>query len=400
MVPPRRKKWTEEEERTLIGKYEEMLSDNTLSKFKTREKKFRPIAAHVNYLHHSRDPISYQWQWSWKDVSTKVQNMRHQYRLVKQKIRKPEAEEGVEIDWNDGLSHWSNFLRYKNVFGDFPLEEANQRVDILQFMEESFGVGENSVLGLGLDFEYDGEECDDCNINNNVHCNLVKKDTDECFEYEELDSVGPRSKKKRKKMKTLEKQFAQLREREAQLEDCEAERAQERQRREQMREEREQEWDLIMEERKKEKKNREQAREMARKDNNIELETLEKESGERERLRRDERLKIERDWEERMDQRRLEWKKMIDDMMSHHRAAMDQMQLQILHDQQTITTQLLGVLSQWTTQNITGLSHHNGATANTYLSQLIQSLHNLTGMVHSENRIVADNQDDHFIVDG
>ncbi|KAL0322674.1 UNVERIFIED_CONTAM: hypothetical protein Sangu_1886700 [Sesamum angustifolium] len=122
MTPqPRRKKWTEAEERTLIDKYGEMSCDGTLSKMKTREKKYKPIALHVNSMHHVRDPVLYPWQWTWKDVSTKVQNMRHQYALVKQKIKKQESsirgsgEE--EFDWMEGITHWSNFLGIRRSLG-------------------------------------------------------------------------------------------------------------------------------------------------------------------------------------------------------------------------------------------------------------------------------------------
>ncbi|KAL0368602.1 UNVERIFIED_CONTAM: putative pectinesterase 29 [Sesamum calycinum] len=98
MTPqPRRKKWTEAEERTLIDKYGEMSCDGTLSKMKTREKKYKPIALHVNSMHHVRDPVLYPWQWTWKDVSTKVQNMRHQYALVKQKIKKQDLRSGDRV---------------------------------------------------------------------------------------------------------------------------------------------------------------------------------------------------------------------------------------------------------------------------------------------------------------
>ncbi|CAM8921181.1 unnamed protein product [Rhodiola kirilowii] len=131
MTPSRRKKWTEAEERTLIDKYKEMVSNGTLGKMKTREKKFKPIACYVNNMHHVGDPVAFPWQWTWKDVSTKVQNMRHQYLLVKQKIKKPAHESdtcngdagmsGDEFDWLEGLTHWSNFLRYKEVFGDVSL---------------------------------------------------------------------------------------------------------------------------------------------------------------------------------------------------------------------------------------------------------------------------------------
>ena len=59
MMPPKRKKWTEVEEKTLIEKYGEMVSDGTLAKMKTREKKYKPITLYVNYAHHVRDPIAY-----------------------------------------------------------------------------------------------------------------------------------------------------------------------------------------------------------------------------------------------------------------------------------------------------------------------------------------------------
>ncbi|KAK9933078.1 hypothetical protein M0R45_020289 [Rubus argutus] len=117
MVPPRRKKWTEAEERTLIDKYGEMVSDGTLAKMKTREKKFKPIA--FICLHQGAEHG-------------------HQYLLVKQKIKKPQPESNSggggassgecsveEFDWMEGLTHWSNFLRYKEVFGDIVSSNGN-----------------------------------------------------------------------------------------------------------------------------------------------------------------------------------------------------------------------------------------------------------------------------------
>lgn len=127
-MPLRRKKWTEEEEETLISKYGELLQSGFLSKTKSRERKFEPIAAHVNALFHAQNPVAYPWLWSWKDASTKVQNMRHQYLGVKQKIRKmvpssiDPAGEHEEFEWRDGLSLWPNFLKYKAVFGDQELD--------------------------------------------------------------------------------------------------------------------------------------------------------------------------------------------------------------------------------------------------------------------------------------
>ncbi|KAI5083668.1 hypothetical protein GOP47_0003411 [Adiantum capillus-veneris] len=121
IMPLRRKKWTEEEEEALICKYGELLSSGFLSKTKSRERKFEPIAAHVNALFHARNPVAYPWLWTWKDASTKVQNMRHQFLGVKAKIRKL-AGELEAFDWADGLSQWSNFLKYKEVFGDQELD--------------------------------------------------------------------------------------------------------------------------------------------------------------------------------------------------------------------------------------------------------------------------------------
>ncbi|KAJ4969566.1 hypothetical protein NE237_016267 [Protea cynaroides] len=446
MMPPRRKKWTEEEERTLIDRYGEMVSDGTLAKMKTREKKFKPIAAQVNLMHHARDPVAFPWQWSWKDASTKVQNMRHQYLLVKQKIKKPvttsaggEGSAGEnqeeEFDWAEGLTHWPNFLRYKDVFGDVALGFNNNEsmtataavnrengrsfagrgraMEVMRYShlvpspDEGFGVGivdvsDNGVLGLGLGFEYDGEEGDE-NNNNNNH---MKEDGDDGFEYEEVDPNGTELRKRKKRLKGFEKrawsflinQFAQLRERDARFEDRDAERERERQRREQYSAELEQERERKWEEKEKKWEERERVREKMRRERFLEWEAMEKECAERERRRREEELIKEREWEERMGRRRLEWKKRMDDMLSQHRVAMDQIQSRILHDQQALASQLLGLVSQWT-GHPTGLSDHTGA-GNPYLSQMIQNLHNVNGIVHGENRVDGDNQDDQFIVDG
>ncbi|CAM6123211.1 unnamed protein product [Calypogeia fissa] len=172
----RRKKWSEEEEQTLISKYGEMARAGTLAKLKTREKKFEPIAAHVNAVHHFRDNVSFPWEWSWRDLSVKIQNMRNQYLGVKQKIRRsPHAatsnggctnkELGVggaggcgvysgnaggqllldEYDWTEGIVHWSNFLRYKEVFGDVELD-----------VTDSLGNGAGSPSSTLVNKSFDG----------------------------------------------------------------------------------------------------------------------------------------------------------------------------------------------------------------------------------------------------
>ncbi|ERN10053.1 hypothetical protein AMTRI_Chr06g172650 [Amborella trichopoda] len=434
IMPMRRKKWTEEEERTLIDKYAEMMANGTLARMKTREKKFRPIASEVNLMHHSQDPLAFPWQWTWKDASTKVQNMRHQYLGVKQKIRKSVASDGSieqeEFDWLEGLTHWPNFLRYKDVFGDVALG-FNDSMNMENGKNNSGGCGTsemgvlglgsetdiaiecgnengngNGLLGLGLGFEYEGDEREE---------NFVKDDR-EGFDYEEVEPMESRQRKKKRFLRFgdggkgpgqvvcnrfwvyLANQFAQLREREARHEEREVERERERQRREQFRLEAEEERERNLEECEREREEREQVREKSRQEWVREWEAMERESAEREKRRREEDLLREREWEERMERRRLEWRKKMDDMLSQHRVAMDQIQARIVQEQQNLINQLLGFLSQWTGHS-GGLSDHP-VGGNPYLSQMMQNMHHVNGIVHGEGRASEDNHDDQFIVDG
>ncbi|KAK6151048.1 hypothetical protein DH2020_015980 [Rehmannia glutinosa] len=161
----KRKKWSELEEQTLLSKYSDLLNSGTLPKLKTREKKFRPIADHVNSLHHLQDPITFPFKWSWRDVSIKVQNMRHQYLGVKQKIR----ISNNEFNWGDGEIHWENFLKYKEVFGDIELSDcvkdshnvSGQINNNKMFGDESISdiLGDGAAIGLG--YGMDSEEMED-----------------------------------------------------------------------------------------------------------------------------------------------------------------------------------------------------------------------------------------------
>ncbi|KAL4280605.1 hypothetical protein GQ457_03G028780 [Hibiscus cannabinus] len=90
------KKWSELEEQTLWSKYSDLLNSGTLSKLKTIEKKFKPIADHVNSIHHLQDPVTVPFN-TWG---------------VKQKIRISKDE----FNWKDGDNHWENLLKYEEVF--------------------------------------------------------------------------------------------------------------------------------------------------------------------------------------------------------------------------------------------------------------------------------------------
>ena len=92
-----------------------------------------------------------------------------------------------------------------------------------------------------------------------------------------------------------------------------------------------------------------------------EWEAMEKENEDMERKRKEEELIREREWEERMNCRRLEWKKRVDEMLNQHRAEMGQMQTRILHEQQDLSSQLLGKFSLWTAQPA-DLSDHTSAS--------------------------------------
>ncbi|XP_075523768.1 uncharacterized protein LOC142556261 [Primulina tabacum] len=443
MTPqPRRKKWTETEERTLIDKYGEMSREGTLSKMKTREKKYKPIALHVNSVHHSRDPVSYPWLWSWKDVSTKVQNMRHQYALVKQKIKKQESSVGgtgeEEFDWLEGTAHWSNFLRYKEVFGDMPLvfnnidsmamiavganectggfDQSGHEMDIGEFgqlvpvEEGDFVAGidgvENGVIEL--EFNYDGEEGEENYKVSEKSENCTRKDGGSEFVCEDNEPNSLKIRKKKKVSKGLEKrawvylanQLGQLREIETLFEQREVEREQKRQRREHLQTEMDKERERKWEEMEKDREAKDNTRESLRRQRIQEWELMERETEERERRRRREEALIhEREWEGRLSRRRSDWKTRMDEMLRQHRAEIGQIQTRILHEQQNLTSQFLGIITQWAGHPV-GLSDHAGASSH-YLSQMIQNLHHENGgMVHGDGRVEGDHQEDQFIVDG
>jgi hypothetical protein len=201
----RRKKWSEEEEQTLISKYGEMAQAGTLAKLKTREKKFEPIAAHVNAIHHSQDNVSFPWEWSWRDLSVKIQNMRNQYLGVKQKIRRPPgasvnttkdqfggggqqgSNSSDEYDWTEGIVHWSNFLRYKEVFGDVELDSSNNGEQL-----GNGGAGSPSSTLINKSFNGDGIGSKPNHSNGHGHGNGARGGRSHGGRLSEFSSRAPR----------------------------------------------------------------------------------------------------------------------------------------------------------------------------------------------------------------
>ncbi|CAL9096629.1 uncharacterized protein LOC103989256 [Musa acuminata AAA Group] len=392
-MAPRRKKWTEEEERSLLDKYAEMAADGSISRLRTRERRFRPIAAHVNAAHHAADPAAYPFLWSWKDAANKVHNMRHQYLLVKRKLlllNPPPTSSSssavaatAAVDWDEqGLSRWSNFLRYRSVFGDAPLPLT----DPAPAPGEAFD--NDGELALGLAF-------DDCAEGGSGEGADQEVGDDEGFDFDDVAPVAGsvpqqparplavnmgRMKRRKKKRAERRRALAAWKEWEAKMEDREAQ------------------WERARIERERAEVEAEKEREQERR--------------QVQRQRREEEI----EWEERMEGRRAEWRKRMEGMLREHRVEMEQIQARIIHEQQSVVGQLLGVLSQWAASPVfgglsdatgggtaLGQHHHHQHQphhqAVPYLSQMVHGLHHVNGIVPGENRVDGDGHEDHFIVD-
>lgn len=461
-MPMRRKKWTEEEEETLISKYGELLQSGFLSKMKSRERKFEPIATHVNVHFHIQNPVAYPWQWTWKDASTKVQNMRHQYLLVKQKIRRIvgslETGEHEEFDWEEGVTHWANFLKYKEVFGDQELDvkefftQANPRVlvgksrqrplfrpgghslpkDLIGVTGEGVGImnqnghllleagkeadlegttrveqvvldGETGDLGPGLGFEYEGEG-DENGIKDGVE--EYEDEDDETMEY------GRRKKRSQWRRSAMgldnnvsesrilafiASQFAELREKEARREERELERERERENRMLLLEA---ERAKQKEEWERERQELEQLRQREAERRDLDREEQELKRDMMEHQRRELEKERERMWKEKMEQEKMQWREKMETQAFQHQAAMMQIQLQIAQSQQSTLSMLTGALLQLAGQgnDLSG----QGSSVSPFVSHLLQNLQpHGNGLVQCGIRKGAgESSDSQFDVDG
>lgn len=318
----KRKKWSELEEEALLSKYSELLNLGTLVKLKTREKKFKPIAEHINAIHHLQDPITYPFKWSWRDVSIKVQNMRHQYLGVKQKIR---ASDG-EFNWKDGENHWENFLKYKQVFGDVELELKDNSKRVVPG-----GVCDGQLFdayGLGLDIDLEGFDEDEENVSGSSGGEDLGSDEAKKMKRRRLSLVGGQLLELRDSMARREEGYL-TREGESMS--------------------REDDWI-----------EKEHLREMRRRDaeEGLEMRELELEEmqimwarRDNDRLSRLEReLKEERQWrmhmEEKREEEELQWRERLVSMQIEHEKQMVQMQANACQNQ----LQVLGVMTRFMCQ--------------------------------------------------
>ncbi|KAF7134652.1 hypothetical protein RHSIM_Rhsim08G0085800 [Rhododendron simsii] len=354
----KRKKWSELEEQTLLQKYSDLLTSGTLAKLKTREKKFKPIADAVNALHHHLDPISFPFKWSWRDVSIKVQNMRHQYLGVKQKIR---ASDGTDsYNWTDGENHWENFLRYKEVFGDVEIDAKGKRESGNVGGDDDVDVFGGDVFGLG----FDGYS-DDLDENGDLGDDVGESYDGFCGEGEGIE--GKRGKKRL--LGLMGGQVLELREVMLRREDKRREREWGREEgfleREDRKREREGRWGEVVERSEVELEEREMVwarREFERRGR------LERELNEERRRR----MKAEEKWEEE----EMEWRERMLGLQIEHEKQMMQMHVESCQNQM----QVLGVMARLVCQYFGSASDGLGGGLGALPPQVLQNLQHPGGL--------------------
>lgn len=377
----KRKKWSELEEQTLLTKYSDLLNSGTLAKLKTREKKFKPIADHVNSIHHLQDPINFPFKWSWRDVSIKVQNMRHQYLGVKQKIRVPSGE----FNWKDGENHWENFLKYKEVFGDVQLELKDKDKkfggdcvdddDDDIFGDSGFGdngdIGDDDVLGLGFGVFEEMER--DCELGGDLGSDGEKE------EIEDLGCLRVKKLKKSSSSRRLGLVGAQVLE----LRDVVM-------RREEKRREREWSREVGVLEREERSRETELHKENIRNEKDEEAEIRELELEERQmvwaRREFDNRMRLEREFdeerrrrlkmEEKREEEELEWRERMVNIQIEHEKQMMQMHADACQNQM----QILGVMARLVCQFFGSANDGLGGGLGALPPQVLQNLQHPGGL--------------------
>lgn len=387
----KRKKWSELEEQTLLTKYSELLSSGTLAKLKTREKKFKPIAEHVNIVHNLNDPVTFPFKWSWRDVSIKVQNMRHQYLGVKQKIRVSKDE----FNWKDGENHWENFLKYKEVFGDVELDVKGKRLcenDNLDVF------GDCGDLGFGIDCEDLEEEEDEeeeqleeeeeeeedgtGGDDDNRGEELGKSEVGEFGGEREIGDGGLAQKRKlskvglHRKLGLMGAQVLDLRNVVVKREEGRRERECRREKREAEREERRKEVEFRREKRSNEREDWLEDRELELEEREVMWTRREFEKRMRLQGEFDEERQRRMRMEERREEEELEWRERMVGLQIEHEKQMMQMHTEACQNQM----QILGVMARLVCQFFGSMNDGLGGGLGTLPPQVLQNLQHPGGL--------------------
>ncbi|KAE8684429.1 cytochrome P450 77A3-like [Hibiscus syriacus] len=337
----KRKKWSELEEQTLLSKYSDLLNSGTLSKLKTREKKFKPIADHVNSVHHLQDPITFPFKWSWRDVSIKVQNMRYQYLGVKQKIRISKDE----FNWKDGENHWENFLKCKEVFGDVELEVKGKKGSESNGNESDLF---EDCCDLGFAIDSEEEEEDDGVVGDGDDGGDDKVGPEGEFGGErEFGDIGVSHVRKSRKGVGGSKGFGLLGTQVLELREGVVRREEKRKEREFVREKGEMEREQKRRESEFGKEKLWSEREERMEEWEMELEDRElfrgwKEGERRLRLEKELDEESRRRMEEKLEEEAMEWKERLLGLQIEHEKAMMQMHMEACQNQM----QILGVMAR------------------------------------------------------
>ncbi|KAA8547748.1 hypothetical protein F0562_004177 [Nyssa sinensis] len=379
----KRKKWSELEEQTLLSKYSDLLNSGTLAKLKTREKKFKPIADHVNSVHHLQDPLNFPFKWSWRDVSIKVQNMRHQYLGVKQKIRVSNGE----FNWKDGENHWENFLKYKEVFGDVELEVKGNK----KFGEEGADIFGHSAFGdsrsgddvLGLGFGIDSEDLDE---DGDLGDDVAASDGEFCAEREEIEDSGfVRAKRSKRSIRGnwgRTKRLGLLGAQVLELRDVMVRREDRRRDREWSREE-----GLVEREERKREREAEKEKWRNERDEEVELRELELEERQMMWARREfeKRLRLEKEFDEerrrrmkveKWEEEEMEWRERMVGMQIEHEKQMMQLHADACQNQM----QILGVVARLVCQFFGSANDGLGGGLGALPPQVLQNLQHPGGL--------------------
>ncbi|KAI4299572.1 hypothetical protein L6164_033016 [Bauhinia variegata] len=378
----KRKKWSELEEQTLLSKYSELLNSGGLAKLKTREKKFKPVADHVNSVHHLQDPLTFPFKWSWRDVSIKVQNMRHQYLGVKQKIRVSKDE----FNWKDGENHWENFLKYKEVFGDVELDTKGKRLT----SDNLDPFGDCGDFGFGIDSEDSEEEDDELDggfDNDDSDGGEVGEEVagseGEFRGEKEIAQEGLAPVKKLKKGFRVYRRLGSIGAQVLELRDAMVKREERRREREFRKDKGEFEREAKRKEAEFKKEKRRSEREEWLEDRELELEERQLTWARREfekRMRLERELNEERRWrkrlEEKMEQEEMEWRERMVALQIEHEKQMMQMHADACQNQM----QILGIMTRIICQFFGSASDGLGGGLGAIPPQVLQNLQHTGGL--------------------